>query len=88
MLLNDPGITSESMVLATVHVDGDDPRNITPKAALEEGEQISLLEVEVGALLPTLDRLAGLGMGVDSRLYSLAFGMSRASLKSDIPSRL
>ena len=39
-------------------------------------------------LLPTLDRLAALGMGVDSRLYSLAFGMSRASLTAGLPSRL
>lgn len=78
-LVSDPGLTNANMAMAYVDVDLSDPKNVNPKAQLEEGEFIDTFVVPVDSLLDELHRLAkDEDCVIDARLYHFAVGIDLA----------
>ena len=75
-IASDPGLTNSSFHHVVVDVDGTKEENRNPVQELDEGENVSVKEVEIGSLLSVLKELDKGGVVVDARLWSLAEGLS------------
>lgn len=70
-----PGMTSESVILASLEVDESRPENRHPEAAPEDGEEIAVCLVERHRLGDTLQAERQAGNHLDSRLVAYAMGL-------------
>ncbi len=66
-----PGLTGEAIYLVTMQVDGSQ----TPTPAPDEGESIEVFQVHPSQLAGFLLDQEQQGVGVDSKIYTLLFGL-------------
>ncbi|GAB1606591.1 ADP-sugar pyrophosphatase-like isoform X1 [Argonauta hians] len=77
----DPGIGNNLITIATVEIDGDDPRNQTPKPKLEPTEFIETVKVPVCELLTQLNEFNDNGYIINTQVYSYAISMEQCKKK-------
>ncbi|XP_023710911.1 ADP-sugar pyrophosphatase [Cryptotermes secundus] len=89
VLAMDPGVSSCSMRLVTVEVNGDEPKNLHLKSSVNERFKEPLL-IPVSELLEKLRAFAAAGFIIDSRVDAFAIGlvMGNQSRKTKIPTTL
>ncbi|XP_076312045.1 ADP-sugar pyrophosphatase-like isoform X11 [Tachypleus tridentatus] len=84
----DPGLSSCTMKIVTVGVDGDSKENEHAMQTLTSDEFIEVLHVPVDQLLKKLNECSEQGMIIDSRVYSFAIGLAmgkKMAHAGDIP---
>lgn len=75
-IYNDPGLSSANFCYAFVDCDMQDPRNMNPKHAQEDGENIEILVLPIASMIDEMEKLADRdGLLIDAKCYSLALGM-------------
>ena len=81
LLFASPGMSNETMKLVTVDIDPwNPPENQNPKPNWQDDEFIQVVQVPVSQLLTFLhNEYETNGVAIDSRLYSIAYGLHLSS---------
>eukprot|EP01054_Gregarina_sp_Poly1_P004374 Gregarina_sp_Poly_1__4373@NODE_2365_length_2227_cov_41_264352_g1507_i0_p2_GENE_NODE_2365_length_2227_cov_41_264352_g1507_i0NODE_2365_length_2227_cov_41_264352_g1507_i0_p2_ORF_typecomplete_len229_score31_70NUDIX/PF00293_28/2_2e03NUDIX/PF00293_28/7_3e10_NODE_2365_length_2227_cov_41_264352_g1507_i014682154 len=79
-LVLSPGMGCESIKLALVWADPAHPKNDTPEACPDEGENIEVLFLPLEGLRQTLDELSTKGILIFDAVYTFAMGLEVANL--------
>jgi len=74
----DAGMSSATCAYVHIEIDGDDPDNLNPVAAPDEGEFIETHLVSLPDLLQFLDNKAREGWMPEGKLYAYALGLPRS----------
>jgi len=72
----DPGLSSSSVILSIVEIDGDLAENQNPKPSFDDGEIIEVFTVPLKELVNKLAELSQEGLQVEATLYSFALGLN------------
>lgn len=78
VLFNDAGFTNTNLISVSVEVDLTKPENVNPVPKLEPNEYIETFWVELAKLPEELESLAKQGYKVDSKVGSIAMGLTLA----------
>ena len=74
MACSSPGMTSETVALAIVDIDGSLPENQAPAACPDEGEDIEVLPVYPSDIVPFIQERVARGDRIDSRVTAYLMG--------------
>jgi len=72
----DPGLSSSTMKVVTLEVDGDVLENHYPKQCDHDHKAIQVLHIPVNELLTRLNDFTEQGVVIDSRVYCFAIGLT------------
>eukprot|EP01053_Blabericola_migrator_P011414 Blabericola_migrator_1__11413@NODE_677_length_6914_cov_138_051994_g491_i0_p3_GENE_NODE_677_length_6914_cov_138_051994_g491_i0NODE_677_length_6914_cov_138_051994_g491_i0_p3_ORF_typecomplete_len215_score32_52NUDIX/PF00293_28/6e02NUDIX/PF00293_28/1_3e11_NODE_677_length_6914_cov_138_051994_g491_i060406684 len=73
-----PGIGCESVLLSLIYADPANPKNVTPEACPDEGEDLEVLFLPLKGLRTKLDELSTQGIMIFDAVYTFAIGLELA----------
>ncbi|XP_054721691.1 ADP-sugar pyrophosphatase-like isoform X2 [Uloborus diversus] len=72
----DPGLSSCTMNVVTLEVNGDAVENHYPQQSNHDEDQLDVIHIPINELLPRLNEYSEQGLIIDSRVYCFAIGLT------------